>query len=271
MYREMPVRSSDVRSSGETAALVAGVAHEINNPITYVLANLGELARSCAAIKETLDGYRDAIRGSGLANAESRISDLEWKLDECGGLDLAAELLADATEGAQRIRDLVRDLLSLSRSGERVISTLSISDVLDQTLRLVSRSLSARAELVRDLQATRAIEGDRTRLGQVFLNLLQNSIDACAALPGRSHRIAVRTRDLPDGVRIEIEDTGPGISGELEEKIFAPFFTTKASGAGTGLGLYISRRIAEEHGGALELVRGAGPGTVFRVELPATN
>jgi signal transduction histidine kinase len=233
-----------------------------------VLRNLAELERSWGAIAETLAGYRAALRSSGGADAETRIADLESKLDDCGGVELAAELLSDATEGAQRIRDLVRELLSLSRTGERTTSKLSISDVLEQTLRLVARSLASRAELVRDFQATREIEGDRTRLGQVFLNLLQNAIDACASAPGAAHRIVVRTRDSADGVRIEIEDTGPGVSGELAARIFAPFFTTKSQSAGTGLGLYISRRIVAEHDGSLELLQSPGRGAVFRVELP---
>jgi len=265
----MASRRSEDDLSGDTTALVAGVAHEINNPITYVLANLADLERSCFALGETLIGYRAELRASCGAKAETRIADLESKLDECGGLALAAELLCDATEGAARIRDLVRDLLSLARVSERATAPLAISDVLEQTLRLVSRSLGARAELVRDFRATREICGDRARLGQVFLNLLQNAIDACASLPGRAHRITVRTLDRADGVRVEIADTGPGIPGELAERIFAPFFTTKPQGEGTGLGLYLSRRIIAEHGGTLELVRAPDGGTVFRVDLPA--
>ena len=262
--------SSLIRTSApaETTALVAGMAHEINNPITYVLANLAELERSYAALGETLSGYRTALRRSDDGDAEARISDIESKLDASGGLELASELLADATEGAQRIRDLVRDLLSLSRCGERGTARLAIGDVLEQTVRLVSRALAARAELVRDFQATREITGDRTRLGQVFLNLLQNAIDACASASGGAHRIHVRTRDTSTGVRIEIEDTGPGVPAELAPQIFAPFVTTKSQTSGTGLGLYISRSIVAEHDGTLELVQATGRGAVFRVELP---
>ncbi len=264
----MPSRRSAEHTQTETTALVAGVAHEINNPITYVLANLAELERSCGAITETLAGYRAALRESAGATAESRIADLESKLDDCGGLELAAELLSDATEGAQRIRDLVRDLLSLSRAGERASAKLSIADVLEQTLRLVVRSLADKVELVRSFEATREIEGDRARLGQVFLNLVQNAIDACAGAPGGAHRIVVRTRNSAEGVRVEIEDTGPGVSVELASRIFAPFFTTKSQSAGTGLGLYISRRIVAEHDGTLELVQAPGCGAIFRVDLP---
>jgi signal transduction histidine kinase len=245
------------------------MAHEINNPITYVLANLAELSHSCAALGDTLAGYRSALRRVAPGDADALISDVESKLDDCGGLELAADLLSDATEGAQRIRDLVRDLLSLARSSvERGAARLAIGDVLDQTLRLVARSLCAHAELARDFRATREISGDPTRLGQVFLNLLQNAIDACASAGGGAHRIHVRTRDTSTGVRIEIEDTGPGVPAELAPNIFAPFVTTKSQTSGTGLGLYISRQIVAEHGGTLELVQAPGRGAVFRVELP---
>jgi signal transduction histidine kinase len=263
-----PDRTQRPNAPAETAALVAGMAHEINNPITYVLANLAELSHSCAALGDTLSGYRSALRRVARAEAEALISDIEAKLDDAGGVELAADLLTDATEGAQRIRDLVRDLLSLSRSAERPATRLAIADLLEQTLRLVSRSLSAHAELVRDFRATREIHGDRTRLGQVFLNLLQNASDACACASGGAHKIFVRTRDTATGVRIEIEDTGPGVPAELAPTIFAPFVTTKSETHGTGLGLYISRSIVAEHGGTLELVQAPGRGAMFRVELP---
>ncbi len=265
----MASRNADEHAANETTALVAGVAHEINNPITYVLANLADLERSCSAVGEALAGYRAELRALAGARAETRIADLEAKLDECGGLALATELLADATEGAQRIRDLVRDLLALSRAGERTRAPVAIAEVLEQTLRLVSRSLSSRAVLERDFRATREVDGDRARLGQVFLNLLQNAIDACDSAKGGVHRICVRTRDSARGLCVEIEDSGPGVPESLARKIFAPFFTTKAPGDGTGLGLYISRQIVAEHGGSLELAHAPSGGALFRVELPA--
>jgi signal transduction histidine kinase len=253
----------------DTTALVAGVAHEINNPITYVLADLAELERSFEALSEALSRYRGELRALCGAGAESRIADVESKLEARGGLELARELLDETSEGARRIRDLVRDLLSLARAGERRGGVpLRVGDVLEETLRLVARSLAGRAELVRDFQATREIEGDRARLGQVFLNLVANAIDACATAPERGHRLTVRTRDTAEGVEIEVEDTGDGIPSELLSRVFAPFFTTKPAGAGTGLGLYLSRRIVAAHGGALALAPAPGGGTVARVTLP---
>ncbi len=254
----------------DTTALVAGVAHEINNPITYVLADLAELDRSFEALSDALGRYRGELRALCGDAAESRIADVEAKLEARGGVQLARELLDESTEGARRIRDLVRDLLFLARAGERRGGMpLAIADVLEETLRLVARSLAGRAELVRDFQATREIEGDRARLGQVFLNLLANAIDACATAPERAHRLTVRTRDTDEGVAIEVEDSGDGIPAELLARVFAPFFTTKPAGSGTGLGLYLSRRIIAAHGGTLMLAPAPSGGTIARVVLPA--
>jgi two-component system NtrC family sensor kinase len=253
----------------DTTALVAGVAHEINNPITYVLADLAELERSFEALSETLARYRAELRALCGEVAGARIADVESKLDARGGLALARELLDETSEGARRIRDLVRDLLSLARAGERRGGApLSVDEILEETLRLVARSLAGRVELVRDLEAKRSIEGDRARLGQVFLNLIANAIDACATAPERSHRLTVRTRDTAFGVVIEIEDTGDGIPAEIRARVFAPFFTTKPAGSGTGLGLYLSRRIVAAHGGTLTLEPSPTGGTVARVTLP---
>jgi two-component system, NtrC family, sensor kinase len=254
----------------ELATLVAGMAHEINNPITYVIGNLNELAATCDAMAETLAAYRSELNALVGVSAASRISDIEAKLRDLGGLELAEELLVDASEGARRIRDLVSDLLSVSRSTHAACAPLRIDDVIEQTLRLVARPLAARATLVREFAATRTVLGDAPRLGQVFLNLLSNAIDACAAAPGREHRIHVRTCDLPHAVRIEIDDTGAGVDPAERARVFAPFVTTKPAGAGTGLGLYVSRRIVAAHRGEIGFEDLPGGGTRFWVELPAS-
>ena len=233
-----------------------------------MLGNLRELAGSCAAIAETLAGYRRELRLLAGESAPARIDDLEAKLREAGGLELVDELVSDATDGAARIRDLMHDLLSVSRSAQPVRAPVQLEAVLEQTLRLVARPLATRAELERDFAATRPIQGDAAQLGQVFLNLLTNALDACAAAPERAHRIRVRTRDVARGVRVEVDDSGAGIHPDERARVFAPFFTTKPTGAGTGLGLYLSRRIVREHGGEIGF-EPLDPGTRFWVELPA--
>ncbi|HTO70349.1 MAG TPA: HAMP domain-containing sensor histidine kinase [Myxococcota bacterium] len=253
----------------ELATLVAGMAHELNNPITYVLGNLNELRTACSALGDALAGYRRELQALAGDAAPARIADVEAKLRDLGGMELCDELLEDACDGARRIRDLAGDLLSVSRSGHLTLASVRIDAVLEQTLRLVARPLAGHAELERDFAATNAVLGDPARLGQVFLNLLSNAIDACAAAGGRAHKVAVRTRDLARGVRVEIDDTGAGIDPSLRARVFAPFVTTKPAGIGTGLGLYLSRRIALAHRGEIGFEDRPGGGTRFWVELPS--
>lgn len=250
--------------------LVASVAHEINNPITYVLGNLGELERLATAMREGLTAYRSARARDG-AEPDAAVDAAEDKIREAGGLELLEELLADIYEGSLRIRDLVRDLLTLSRPAERSTAPLNAHEILDSAIRLVSRKLAWSAHLERDYRATRLIDGDRAKLGQVFLNLLTNAVQACQPPDPERHSVAVRTRDLDGGIEIEIEDSGPGMPEELGDTVFAPFVTTKEGTDGTGLGLYISRRIVQEHGGALDFRPRPGGGTIFRVALPGPS
>jgi signal transduction histidine kinase len=250
--------------------LVAGVAHEINNPVTYVLANLTELDSLCGALRESLLGYRSALQQALGDAATPRIADLEAKIAAAGGLEIMDELLADAHEGAARIRDVVRDLLSLARPSTMANESIGIHDLLDSTLRLVHRERTQAAELDRDYGAAGTAIGDRAKLGQVFLNLISNAIHACADCQDGEQRIVVRTRDTADGIEIEVEDSGTGIPAELEVEIFTPFFTTKDE-RGTGLGLFISRDIIEQHHGTLDFRRRPGGGTIFRVTLPRTT
>jgi signal transduction histidine kinase len=247
--------------------LVAGVAHEINNPITYVLGNLAELERICQAMREALLGYRVALSRAGSALA-ARCDELEQKIEEAGGAELLDELFADAIDGARRIRDVVSDLLRLSHPSERSTTPVDVHEILDSTLRLVGQKLAASARLEREYAATRRIEADRAKLGQVFLNLVTNAIDACQPPDPERHVVTVSTRDVDEGVSIVVADTGHGVPEYLRERIFEAFYTSKPIGAGTGLGLFISRRIVDEHGGRLGVESEAGRGARFTLWLP---
>lgn len=248
--------------------LVAGVAHEINNPITYVLGNLEDLERLTSAMREAILTYRAWV-GKHMADADTDvIASAETKIFQAGGLEVLDEILSDAYEGAARIRDLVRDLLELCRSSERSTAPVDLHAILDSSLRLVAKQLAARAVLERDYGASRSLQGDRVRLAQVCLNLVTNAIHACTPPDPAHHRISIRTWDTQEGIELEVADTGPGIPEEIHDKIFTPFFTTKEPGVGTGLGLYISRKIVEEHGGSISFRCDPSGGTIFRVRLP---
>jgi two-component system, NtrC family, sensor kinase len=247
--------------------LVAGVAHEINNPITYVVGNLGELEGVLAAARDALERYRAELERLDPESGATLAEACERKLSEAGGFELADEVLDDALEGARRIRDLVRDLLSLSR-GSPSRAPIQVHELLDFTLRMVRGQLARCAALRRDFRATRRVDGDRARLGQVFLNIVDNAIQAFPDPDPERHWLEVRTRDTERGLEIEFESNGAPIPAEVRPHIFAPFFTTKGPDDGTGLGLYISRRIAEDHGGTLEFESPESGGTLFRLRLP---
>jgi signal transduction histidine kinase len=222
--------------------LAAGVAHEINNPLAAVLANLslaqGELGS-----------------GPGLP-AEDTLS----------------TLLADAHDAAERVRQIVRDLRVFSRADEPRPVAVDIAKVLDASIRMSRHQHRGRATLVTDYAAGACVVGNESRLGQVFLNLIVNAAQAIPEGQPEQNRIDVRTRVEPDReVAVEISDTGSGMTAETRQQLFTPFFTTKSAGVGTGLGLAICQRIVHALGGRIEVDSEPGQGSTFRVVLPAAR
>jgi CheY-like chemotaxis protein/signal transduction histidine kinase len=223
--------------------LAAGVAHEINNPLTAVVANLEVAARDLAHI---------AIAGS-------------------GGADLGdvIEEVADARDATDRVRQIVRDLKIFSRSEDEAHETVDITRVLDSSIRMAWNEIRHRARLVKNYGDVPFVHANESRLGQVFLNLLVN---AAQAIPeGQADRNEVRVSAQRDGdcVVVDVADTGHGMPPEVVARLFTPFFTTKPAGVGTGLGLTICQRLITDLGGEISVESAVGRGTVFQVVLPA--
>ncbi len=220
--------------------LAAGVAHEINNPVSYVLMSL-------EAAKEVLPSVEGPPR-----------ADLE-------------QMIGDAMEGAGRIRDIVSDLKSMSRADGANRRRVSMNEVVRAALRMAGAELRHRSRVELELGNDVDVDGDPGKLTQVLINLLVNAAHAMEHRPHETNRVTVKSWRSGAAVKVSVTDNGPGIAAENQQRVFEAFFTTKAPGVGTGLGLPISREIARGHGGEIELSSAPGEGACFTVTLPGAG
>ena len=237
--REARLRVADRLATVGT--LAAGVAHGVNNPLSAVVANISIAQRALAAL-----GDHPAAAQLGAA-------------------------LRDAGEAALRIGDVIGDLTVFVRAEDEHLRPVDVRAVLESTLRLTWNELRHRARLVRDLAEVPRVAGNEGRLGQVFLNLIVNAIQAIP--DGRADRnvIHVATSLTEDGeVAVLVSDTGEGMTGDVLARLFQPFFTTR-SAESAGLGLAISQRIVTALGGRIEVTSAPGAGSTFAVILPALH
>ncbi|MCC6747765.1 MAG: GAF domain-containing protein [Deltaproteobacteria bacterium] len=222
--------------------LAAGVAHEINNPLSYVIWNLGYLAESLTELAQWLPAER------------------QKELDEA---------LGEARQGAERMRQIVRDLRTFSRPDDQKDGPVDLHRLLESTVNMAHNELRHRAQVTKDFGAVPAVLGNESRLGQVFLNLLVNAAQAIPEGAADHNEVRIRTfTDATGHAVVEITDTGSGIAPELVGQLFDPFFTTKPVGVGTGLGLSICHGIVTSLGGEIQVESELGRGSTFRVVLP---
>jgi PAS domain S-box-containing protein len=245
-YRELHQAHAQLAHAGALAAvgeLAAGVAHEVNNPTTYVMLSLSEA-------RHWLEQLR---RGAAPSPGE---------------LDA---LLAEALDGARRVAAIVRDLRTFARFDALETRDLDLADAARVALRMTKGELRHQARVVTELMSAGPVAGDANRISQVIINLLLNAAQALESAPLEARVITVRTRRDGAWAVVEVRDSGPGIAPEVRGRIFEPFFTTKARGQGTGLGLSLCRDIVEAHGGTIEVESELGHGAVFTVRLPTST
>jgi signal transduction histidine kinase len=224
--------------------LVAGVAHEINNPVSFIVGGLEPLRDAVADLRELAGTHPESV----LAPTVDRAS-------------RAVEAIA---RGATRTAEVVKDLRTFSRLGDSRTRPIDLHEGLDVTLRLLQPRLLDRITVIREYGVLPQVQGTPDELNHVWMNLLAN---ACDAISERG-TIHVRTAVDGDFVRVRIADDGTGIPSDAVSRIFDPFFTTKGQGEGTGLGLSIAHGIVGRHGGHIEVENMPGGGCQFTVVLP---
>jgi two-component system NtrC family sensor kinase len=263
-YRELQATQMQLIQREKMASvgqLVAGVAHELNNPIGFVYSNVTTLEDFVRRLRGMLEVYRAAP----LPDTERSRLQGEW---EARKIDYALKYLDSMTqgikEGAERARKIVRDLRVFARSQDDVWQPVDLHEELESSLTLLNHLLKDRVDVHRKFADLPAVECIRSQIDQVFLNLLAN---AAQAIPGPG-AITIETRRQGDDALVIISDTGPGIPPDVMARIFDPFFTTKPVGEGTGLGLSISYEIVKKHGGEIRADSPPGGGAVFTLRLP---
>jgi two-component system NtrC family sensor kinase len=260
------VQSEKMASIG---VLAAGVAHEINNPIGYVNANLGCMEDYIAGLFRLIAAYgeTDPVVATNAPAMYAAIRGIREKIDLNFLVGDVGQLLQESKEGLARVKKIVQDLKDFSRVGETDWLVVDLRRGLESTLNIVRNELKYKAEIVCDFGDIPAIACLPSELNQVFLNILVNA--------GQSIRdkgkIRIATGVRGEEVWVEISDTGDGIPDDVRGRIFDPFFTTKPVGQGTGLGLSLSYNIVRKHHGRIEVESEVGCGTVFRIWLPVAQ
>jgi two-component system NtrC family sensor kinase len=247
--------------------LTAGIAHELNNPINFVSGNVNPLQRDMDDIFSIIKKYDDIIKSNNLEETFNDVDSLKDKVDFSYLINEIISLLEGIKEGANRSSQIVKGLRSFSRLDEENYQVYDIHEGIDTSLTLLNNKIKDRISVRKDYGNFKDIECYPSKLNQVFMNLLTNSIQA---IEGKGE-IFIQTISSAIGVKIIIKDNGKGMISEVKKYIFEPFFTTKDVGKGTGLGLSISFGIIEQHNGTIDVVSEPGKGTEFIISLPITQ
>jgi PAS domain S-box-containing protein len=234
--RAMQTRLAQADRLAALGMLSAGVAHEINNPLAYVLMNLELMSREL--------GKDEPVNRASLMNR-----------------------LAEARHGAERVATIVRDLKTFAREDQGARWPVELAAVLEAALNVVGDELAKRGRVTRRYGQIPTVEGIAARLEQVFVNLLLNAAQALPENDPAHNEVEVNVRHDEEWVYVSVRDSGVGMTEEIRRHIFDPFFTTKAPGGGTGLGLPICQGIVGAHGGTLEVTSAPGEGSTFVVKL----
>lgn len=248
--------------------ITSGVAHEINNPMSFISSNLATLDKYISSLNLLLAEYKKLEKAIGskgtkeVVSIKRQIHQLRTRLDLDYILEDTPKLISESKEGADRIKKIVLDLRTLAKPQETELKCIPLAEIMDSTLSILSNELKYKAELIKQYEPSSSIVCYPQQLTQVFLNLLINAYEAIE----ERGKITIKIYEQGSYAYIEISDTGKGISEEDLQHIFEPFFTTK--NGGLGLGLSISYGIIQKHKGTIEAKSKLGEGTTFIIKLP---
>ncbi len=263
--QEQALQAEKLASIGQ---LAAGVAHEINTPLGFVISNLNTLSEYGSDLRRVFDLLnQDAPQTSRSSNQTEWLQGVR---DACNEVDLGfvlgdlRDLVGESIEGAQRVRQIVADLMNFSKMSNDADSVVSLNALIEQTVRVAVNGAADDVHVTYELGEVGPVRCREGQVSQVVMNLAANAIEA---LDGGG-TITVRSGTTQSGAWFEIQDSGVGIANEQLGRIFDPFYTTKDVGHGTGMGLSQAYRVVEDHGGTITVRSAVGRGTTFRVELP---
>lgn len=258
------VQSEKMASLGQ---LAAGVAHEINNPIGFVMSNIGTLKEYYGVILKYVELTNKLVEQSSGPECEEikaldEEEDLNFIVNDIDGI------MSDCSDGLKRVKDIVANLKSFARSDDEESNEFDINECIVNTMKVVWNELKYKVTLHKSFaQNLPLLKGHEGQVGQVIMNMLVNAAHAI----DEKGDIFITTSQSSGNVQIKIRDNGKGMSDEVKAKIFDPFFTTKGVNEGTGLGLSISYGLIESHGGQIEVNSKEGEGTEFIITLPSIN
>lgn len=260
----MMVHSEKMRALGE---LVAGIAHEINNPVNFIHGNIMILQNYSDDLLKVIDLY-EQNNATIPDDIKAKIEALKQEIDLDFLRDDIKDLIRSCIEGTQRTKNIVLDLKNFSRMEEMVLTQFDIPKEIDTTLNILNNKYKNRITVVKNYNPdVPKIEAYGGQLNQVFMNILDNAQDAME----ETGTLTINVLKQDTNVQIEFIDTGKGIPEENLKKVFDPFFTTKPVGKGTGLGMSISYRVINDHNGTIKVESEVGKGTKFIITLPINH
>jgi hypothetical protein len=248
--------------------LTAGIAHEINNPVNFISSNVPPLRRNMEDLLEVLQHYQRMTADDG-PEVLAGIRALEQRLDLTTTLEEMADIVNSIAEGSSRTAEIVRGLRHFSRLDEHDLKEADLNEGIRSTVALLAPQHRSKVTVQLDLHQLPSVECYPGKLNQVFMNIITNGIQATMDREDDEERVLrISTVCAGDDVLVTISDNGIGMTGEVMERIYDPFFTTKPVGEGTGLGLAIVYGIIQEHNASISVDSTPGYGTTFQLRIP---